>query len=304
MNLPKKIQIREVGPRDGLQAEKNLVSTENKIELINRIFKCNIRMIEATSFVNPRAIPQLSDAEQVITRINRPVDSVVSALVGNSRGVQRAIRAGVEEIQVVISASEEHNRRNVNMDIIKSIQQLEGVVPEAFQSGVVVRAAIATAFGCPFEGEISIKQVLWLVGVFLEMGIKQVTLADTAGLGDPLLVSRVVGEIWNRYPNIELALHFHDTRGLGLANSLAGMQSGVTILEASLGGLGGCPFIPKATGNIATEDLVFMCEKMGVDTNVQLEEMLETARWLEKVIGRELPGRVMKAEASESCTPI
>ncbi len=296
MNLPAKVRIREVGPRDGLQVEKIFVPTEAKIELINRIFNCQIKLIEATSFVNPRAIPQLSDAEQVITQIDRPPGSVVSALVGNQRGVQRAIRSGVDEVQVVISASEAHNQRNVNMQIKESLRQLGEVVPEALKAGVVVRAAIATAFGCPFEGKIPFKQIFWLTDEFRGLGIKQITLADTAGLGDPLLVSRMVGEVWNRHPDLELALHFHDTRGLGLANSLAGLQAGVTILEASLGGLGGCPFIPKATGNIATEDLVFMCSRMGVETNISLEQILESARWLEKIIGRELPGRVMKIE--------
>jgi hydroxymethylglutaryl-CoA lyase len=304
MKLPAKVQIREVGPRDGLQAEKNFVPTEAKIELINRIFNCQIKLIEATSFVNPRAIPQLSDAEQVITQIDRPSGSVVSALVGNQRGVQRAIRSGVDEVQVVISASEVHNQRNVNMPIAESLRQLGEVVPQALQAGVVVRAAIATAFGCPFEGEISLKQIFWLTDEFRDLGIKQITLADTAGLGDPLLVSRLVGEVWNRHPELELALHFHDTRGLGLANSLAGLQSGVTILEASLGGLGGCPFIPRATGNIATEDLVFMCDRMGVETNVSLAQILDAARWLETIIGRELPGRVMKIEGFPQDCPL
>lgn len=298
MILPAMVQIREVGPRDGLQAEKNFVPTAAKIEMINRIFNCRIQLIEATSFVNPRAIPQLSDAEAVVAGINRPAGSVVSALVGNQRGVQRAIRSRIDEVQVVISASEAHNQRNVNMRISESLQQLEEVVPKARQANIVVRAAIATAFGCPFEGQIPLKQIFWLTDKFRDLGIEQITLADTAGLGDPLLVGRLVGEVWNRHPSLQLALHFHDTRGLGLANSLAGLQAGVTIMEASLGGLGGCPFIPRATGNIATEDLVFMCSRMGVETNISLDRILDSARWLEKIIGRELPGRVMKTEGN------
>jgi len=301
MNLPARIEIREVGPRDGLQAESIFIPTEKKIELINHIIQSGIKLIEATSFVNPKAIPQLRDAEMVVAGIDRSPDLTISALVGNSRGVQRAVKARVDEVQVVISASEEHNKRNVNMSISQSLKQLEEMVPHAAQSNLVVRAAIATAFGCPFEGKIPLKQILWLVGVFQELGIKQITLADTAGLGDPLLVTQVVEQVRAHYPQIELALHFHDTRGLGLANSLAGMQSGITILEASLGGLGGCPFIPRATGNIATEDLIFMCERMGVETGVNLTSLIKAAQWLERLIGRELPGRVMKAGISSAC---
>ena len=301
MNLPEQIQIREVGPRDGLQAEPEFMATENKIELINRLFQAGFKMMEATSFVNPKAIPQLRDAEQVVKGINRSAEITVSALVGNIRGVKRALMAGADEVQVVISASEEHNRRNVNMSIRQSLIQLEEVVPQAQQSNLVVRAAIATAFGCPFEGEIPLKKILGLINNFQQLGIKQVTLADTAGLGDPLLVTKIIQGVREGYPQIELALHFHDTRGLGLANALAGLQSGVTILEASLGGLGGCPFIPRATGNIATEDLVFMVERMGIQTGIDLTKILTTARWLENLVGHELPGKVLKAGISGGC---
>ncbi|NLK52778.1 MAG: hydroxymethylglutaryl-CoA lyase [Syntrophomonadaceae bacterium] len=301
MNLPEQIQIREVGPRDGLQAEPEFMATENKIALINQLFQAGFKMMEATSFVNPKAIPQLRDAEQVVKGINRSAEITVSALVGNIRGVKRALMAGADEVQVVISASEEHNRRNVNMSIRQSLIQLEEVVPQAQQSNLVVRAAIATAFGCPFEGEIPLKKILGLINNFQQLGIKQVTLADTAGLGDPLLVTKIIQGVREGYPQIELALHFHDTRGLGLANALAGLQSGVTILEASLGGLGGCPFIPRATGNIATEDLVFMVERMGIQTGIDLTKILTTARWLENLVGHELPGKVLKAGISGGC---
>lgn len=300
MKLPKSIIIRDVGPRDGLQAESNFIETETKIKLIQHLAQCGIRMVEATSFVSPKAIPQLRDAESVVKEIRKISGLVISALVGNIKGVQRAITAGVDEVQVVISASEEHNKRNVNKSIRESLLQLKDIISEAQKADIQVRAAIATAFGCPFQGKISVRQILWMVENFVEMGIKQVTLADTAGLGDPFLVEEVVTETKNKYPQVELALHFHDTRGLGLANSLAGLQSGVTIFETSLGGLGGCPFIPQATGNIATEDLVFMCERMGIHTGVNLDKIVEAAKWLERLLGRQLPGHIIKTY--KACT--
>lgn len=298
MHLPSKITVREVGPRDGLQAENRFVETNDKICLINKLWECGIKMIEATSFVSPRAIPQLQDAEAVVQGISRYSGTTVSALVGNARGVERALEAGIDEIQVVISASEAHNQRNVNMSIKESLRQLEQVAAKAWASGLVVRAAIATAFGCPFEGKIAYSRIKEMTTALQGMGIKQVTLADTAGLGNPLQVYSLVNAFRDDFPTLEVALHFHDTRGLGLANSLAGLQTGVTILEASIGGMGGCPFIPRATGNIATEDLVFMCESMGVETGIRLDKLLEVALWLEGVLGHTLSGKLLQLQRS------
>jgi len=296
MYLPSKIIVREVGPRDGLQAESCFVETSRKVDLINRLWECGLKMIESTSFVSPQAIPQLQDAEAVIAGINRPPGSTVSALVGNARGVERALKAGVDEVQVVISASEAHNRRNVKMSIEESLRQLEQAAEKAWSSGLVIRAAIATAFGCPFEGRITYSRIQEMTKALQAMGIKQITLADTAGLGNPLQVYSLVNSFRDDFPELEVALHFHDTRGLGLANSLAGLQAGVTVLEASVGGMGGCPFIPQATGNIATEDLVFMCESMDIATGVDLDRLLETAKWLEEVLGHALPGRLLQLQ--------
>ena len=294
MQLPRRVFIREVGPRDGLQPEQRFLETEKKIELVNRLLGCGIRMVEATSFVSPRAIPQLRDAEAVVGGVGRPPGAVISALVGNARGVERARQAGVDEVQVVISASESHNRRNVNMSIEQSLDQLDATIQAAAGTSLRVRAAVAVAFGCPFEGEIGEARIKEMIKGYHQRGIRQVTLADTAGMGNPRQVFKLVSLLREAFPDLELALHFHDTRGLGLANALAGMQAGVEILESSIGGLGGCPFIPRATGNIATEDLVNMCELMGVNTGVDLARLLLLARWLQGEMGRQLPGRLLK----------
>lgn len=294
MQLPRRVFIREVGPRDGLQPEQRFLETGKKIELVNRLLGCGIRMVEATSFVSPRAIPQLRDAEEVVAGLKRPPGAVVSALVANARGVERAQQAGVDEVQVVISASESHNQRNVNMSIKQSLDQLDATIEAAAGTQLRVRAAVAVAFGCPFEGEIGEARVEEMIREYHSRGIRQVTLADTAGMGNPRQVFKLVRLLRESFPDLELALHFHDTRGLGLANALAGMQAGVEILESSIGGMGGCPFIPQATGNIATEDLVNMCELMGVATGVDLAELISLARWLQGEMGKQLPGRLLQ----------
>ncbi|NPV90484.1 MAG: hydroxymethylglutaryl-CoA lyase [Firmicutes bacterium] len=302
MHLPQRVMIREVGPRDGLQAESTFIETRDKIGLINGLIACGIDQIEATSMVNPRAIPQLRDAEEVVRGIGRKPRLVISALVGNARGVERAIRAGVDEVQMVISVSETHNQRNMNMSIAESLTQLEKVMLTSSGTGLKVRAAAAVTFGCPFEGKIPVERLINLVSEYRGLGIRQVTLADTAGLGNPRQVYEVVNELRDHFPCLDLALHFHDTRGLGLANVVAGMQAGIEIIESSIGGLGGCPFIPRATGNIATEDLVFLCESMGVETGVSLAGLFEVVKQFEEVLGKRMPGRLRQTLDDNGCT--
>lgn len=290
MQWPGAIKIREVGPRDGLQNETTFVPTAIKIELIKSLVQAGVNNIEATSFVHPRAVPQLSDAELVLAGLGATVNNVViSALVANMKGLQRALAAGIQEVMVVISASESHNKANVQMPVQKSLQVVKEMGLAVSGSSTKVRGAVATAFGCPVQGSISCRQVGVVVEGMLTAGIKAITLADTAGMGHPRQVYNLVRELSHRYPEADWALHFHDNQGLALANIIAGIQAGVTTLESSVGGLGGCPFIPDAPGNVATEDVVFMLNQMGIETAIDLKGILHCKHMLEKALGRTLP---------------
>jgi len=290
---PDYVTIREVGPRDGLQNENKFIPSHLKIKLIRALIKTGVGTIEATSFVHPRAIPQLSDAELVLNSLRDIPDNVLlSALVGNVKGMQRALNTNVREVVVVVSASEDHNRANVKMSVGESLQAIREISFLASGGGTVIRGAVATAFGCPYQGKINYDQVSVVVEGMLEAGIKEITLADTAGLGHPRQVYNLIRKLSAKYPEVTWALHFHDTRGLGLANVVMGIQAGVTILESSVGGLGGCPFIPGATGNVPTEDLVFMLHSMGIRTSIDLEGIIRCTYLLEEILGRRLPARV------------
>lgn len=297
MQWPDQILIREVGPRDGLQNEAKYVPVETKISLIKTLAQAGVTAIEATSFVHPRAVPQLKDAESLIEGIGSiPVGLVLSALVGNVKGVQRAAGAGVKEVMVVISASDTHNRANLNMSTAESLQGLREICALASEAGIRVRGAVATAFGCPYQGYIGEDEVRVVVEGMLNEGVREITLADSAGLGNPRQVFNISGGFVSFYPGVDWALHFHDTRGLGLANIVAGIQAGVVILESSVGGLGGCPFIPGAAGNVPTEDLVYMLDRMGIKTGIDLDELLKGTQILETVFGRKMPARVRRKD--------
>jgi len=295
LHWPGKVLVREVGLRDGLQNEKTVLPTEKKIALIRELTGAGISAIEATSFVHPRAVPQLADAEAVLAGIGAPGPGVtISALVGNVKGMQRALEmlhTPLREIVVVVSASEAHNRANLNRSVAESLAELVEICRLA-EGRLRVRGAVATAFGCPYQGAIGIYAVARVIEGMVAAGIREITLADTAGMGNPRQVYDLAGEVGERYSGVDWALHLHDTRGLGLANALAGVLAGVTILECSLGGLGGCPFIPGATGNVATGDLVHMLHKMGVETGMDLRRVLQCTASLERLLGRNLPARI------------
>lgn len=297
MRWPEKVLIREVGPRDGLQNESAFIPTAVKIELIAGLAGAGVKAIEATSFVHPRAVPQLGDAEAVVEGVARlfkqngaeaPSPPVISALIGNMRGLERAVRAGVKEVVAVVSASEAHNRANMNMTVRESLQQVREMGAAATAAGVRLRGAVATAFGCPYQGDITPGRVANVVEGMLQAGVDEITLADTAGLGDPRRVYELVVFLAARYPRTVWALHFHDNRGLALANCVTGLQAGVRILESSVAGLGGCPFIPEAAGNVATERLVYMLHRMGVDTGINADALAGCAFRLEEHLGRKL----------------
>ena len=293
--MKRRIFIHDVVARDGLQIEPQWVPTEQKIELIDRLSGTGLDRIEVTSFVSPKAIPNLRDAEAVMTGITRNPNVTYVTLVPNTRGAERALGAKADQIILVVSVSETHNRANVRRSVAESFAGFSEVFEVIRNSGVSVVGALATSFGCPFEGEIPERQVMDAVARYVDLGVAGVTLADTTGMANPRQVESLVQRVRERWPQLELALHFHNTRGMGLANVVAGLRAGVARFEGCLGGLGGCPFAPGATGNICTEDLVHMLHCMGYETGVDLDALLATARWLQEVVGHELPGQVVKA---------
>ncbi|MDW7651810.1 MAG: hydroxymethylglutaryl-CoA lyase [Bacillota bacterium] len=295
------ILIREVGLRDGLQNEQQFVPTEDKIELARALTEAGLREIEATSFVSPRAVPQLRDGREMIESLGQQEGVSYSALVVNRRGAEDAIAAGVKELQLVLSASETHSMKNVRMSVDEALGQIAEISALAKEHNVIIRTALATTFGCPFEGKMPFERVYSLVDKLFEVGVERVSLADTAGLGNPQQVSELCRGILERFPQNGFSLHFHDTRGLGLACALAGVWGGIKVIESSIGGLGGCPFIPNATGNIATEDLVYMLESMGIDTGLNWQKLMDAALLAEKILGRELGSRQLALARSHQC---
>jgi hydroxymethylglutaryl-CoA lyase len=297
MTYPQSAQIVEVGPRDGLQNEETPIPTDAKIELIDRLSASGLTHIEVTAFVNPARIPQLADAEEVCKRIARRDGITYSALVPNSKGYDRATGpAGLRDIAVFLSASETHNQRNIGTSIQGAFERYREVAERAASDGVKVRGYVSVAFGCPYEGFVPRDRVVAIARQLLDMGCYQVSLGDTTGLGNPAQVSETVTDLRASGAEKEqIALHLHDTRGTGLANALAGLGAGVTTFDSSVGGLGGCPYAPGATGNVATDELVFMLEEMGVTTGVDLEVILEAAEGVARVLGKDVPSRYLKA---------
>ena len=292
---PLHVEVTEVGPRDGFQAERAFVPTARKIEFLDRLIDAGVPRIEATSFVSPRAVPQLADAEEVMRGIDRTREVVLAALVPNERGALRAAEAAVDEMVVFLSASESHNRKNVNRSIEESLAGLEAVARVAEEAGTPVHGAISTSFGCPFEGDVPAARVGEIARRFRHFGFAGASLGDTTGMATPPLVAAAVAAVREAAPGLGLGLHFHNTRGIGLANVMAGLALGVDKYEASFGGIGGCPFAPKATGNICTEDLVYLLEEMGIGTGIDLRKLSGIACDVEGAVGHALPGQIMKA---------
>ncbi|MYJ95359.1 MAG: hydroxymethylglutaryl-CoA lyase [Proteobacteria bacterium] len=295
MNHPLHAQITEVGTRDGFQAERAFIPTGQKIEFIDRLADAGVPRIEATSFVSPRAVPQLADAAEVMAGVDRTRATVLAALVPNKRGALRAAEAAVDEMVVFVSASESHNRKNVNRTVEESLAGFEDVARVAGDAEIAVSGAISVSFGCPFEGEVAPERVGQIARRFQQLGFAGASLGDTTGMATPPLVAAAVAAVREAAPGLGLGLHFHNTRGIGLANVMAGLGLGVDRYESSFGGIGGCPFAPKATGNICTEDLVYLLEEMGIDTGINLRKLSAIACDVETAVGHELPGQIMKA---------
>ncbi|MDR5797347.1 hydroxymethylglutaryl-CoA lyase [Caballeronia sp. LZ008] len=286
--------VQEVAPRDGLQIEKQWVETEDKIALIDALSACGFSRIEAGSFVSPKAIPALRDGDAVFNGIRRGRGVIYVALVPNVKGAERALAAGADELNLVMSASETHNRANMRMSCESSMAGFGDVVRLA-SGKASLNATVATAFGCPFEGRIDEERVVSIARTYREMGIDGITLADTTGMANPRQVARLVARVLEHVPAADLTLHFHNTRGLGLANVLAAYDTGARRFDAALGGLGGCPFAPGASGNICTEDLVNMCDEMSIPTGIDLPRLIALSRTLPALVGHEVSGQVAKA---------
>jgi len=292
--LPSAVEMVEVGPRDGLQIVQEFVPTEKKIELVDALFASGIRRMEVTSFVHPKFVPQLKDAADVLAGIKRE-GRVCMAMVPNLKGAERAVGAEVDMLDVIVSASESHNRSNVRRSIEESLEGFVPIFALAREAGVSVRASLATSFGCPFEGDVPVDQVLRVSRRLHELGVMEIALCDTTGMANPLQVSRVVRACLDEIPDLQWVAHFHNTRGAGSANLMAALMEGITIFDASIAGLGGCPFAPGATGNVPTEDMVHMLHEMGIETGIDLPALIATAQLAEETIGEVLPGQVMKA---------
>lgn len=294
-DIPTSISVREVGPRDGLQNEPP-VPTGGKVALIDALSRTGVSRIEAVSFVHPQAVPQMADAAEVWSAIDRSDKVRYSALVPNLKGARRALDAGFDEIEVVISASDVHNRKNVNRSVQESLDEAARIVALAHDRGAVVQVVIATAFGSPFTGDdVPVERVVRVAGRALRDGADLLGYGDTTGMATPSRVSALVGQTRMAFPDVAVGLHFHNTRGTGLANVLAALDLGVADFDASVGGLGGCPFAPGASGNIATEEFVHMVEDMGIDSGIDLDALLDAAARAERLVGRTLPSQVLRA---------
>jgi hydroxymethylglutaryl-CoA lyase len=297
--LPKRVDVYEVGPRDGLQNELRTLPTRAKARLIDALVAAGEKRIEVTSFVSPKWIPQLADAEELLRLVGRREGVVFSALVPNLKGLERAKEAGLEEAAVFISASEAHSKKNINKSIAEALGGAREVTVAALKAGMRVRGYLSTVWGCPYEGSVPVERVVDICRQLVDAGLYQLSLGDTIGVGTPRQTEEILEALLKHIPPEKLALHMHDTRGTALANALVGLSAGVTTFDASIGGLGGCPYAPGAAGNLATEDAVFMLHGMGVETGINLDRLVEAGEIAQELIGRKLAGKYLQAALGE-----
>jgi len=295
LNIPKQINIKEVGPRDGLQNESVVIPTHVKLEWINKLMDAGATYIELTSFVSPKWIPALADHAVLAQQYTRRAGVTTAALVPNMKGLERALQVDIDEISVFMSASETHNLKNINKSIAATMPLLKEVIEHALASRKTVRAYVSTVFGCPYEGRIEQQQVCRIIDQLLEYGAQEISLGDTIGIATPIQVHQLMSDLLQRYTADQLALHFHDTYGRGLANVMAAMQLGLTTFDSSAGGLGGCPYAYGAAGNIATEDLVDLCHSQGIETGIDLNAYCEASLFIQSYLHKRLPSRYVQA---------
>lgn len=298
MNFPNQVNIKEVGPRDGLQNEAELVPADAKIDWINMLSDTGAPYIEISSFVHPNWIPQLKDATEVAKKIKRNPDVTYAALVPNNQGLDRALEVNVDEICLFLSASETHNKNNINKTINQTLPIIENVSRKAKQSNKQVRGYVSTVFGCPYEGDIDIEKVISICDRLLTMGVDEISIGDTIGVADPVQVDKVLTELLKYFPKEKLAMHFHDTRGTALANVLVSLNHGITNFDSAVGGLGGCPYAKGASGNLATDDLLYMLHRMGIETGMNIDKVIESALYIENYVSN-LSSHQMKIINSE-----
>lgn len=293
--MNKTVEIVEVGPRDGLQSEPGVMPTATKVEFIERLIEAGLRRLEVTSFVNPKKVPQMADAEQVLAGLRKRPDVWYVGLVLNRKGFDRAVAAGCNEIGMAVVASDTFNRRNQGVGTEDSIAAWLDIAKAAHAAGVRPQVTVSAAFGCPFEGEVPVSRVIEIAKRVAEGNPHEIAFADTIGVGVPSQVSEIIGRAREALPGVRLRCHFHNTRNTGLANAWAAWEAGAATLDSSLGGLGGCPFAPKATGNIPTEDLAYLLARSGVETGLDLDRLVEAGVWLTDLLGRTLPSMVTRA---------
>jgi len=291
------VRLVEVGPRDGLQNEKRILPAADKIELIDRLGDCGLKSIEATSFVSPKWVPQLADAAEVYTGIRKRDGVSYPVLVPNEKGYERAIEVGVREVAVFSAASEAFNRKNINAGIDESLARFAPVMERARADGVKVRGYVSTVLGCPYQGEVPLSDVVRVSRALHEMGCYEVSLGDTIGIGTPVKARAMLEAVAEEVPMSALAVHFHDTRGQALANILACLEAGVRVVDSAVSGTGGCPYAQGASGNVASEDVVYMLQGMGMETGIDLGRLIETGNWLSSRLGHETASRVARASA-------
>ena len=297
--LPKSVQIKEVGPRDGLQNEKRFIETADKIAFIDELSETGLDYLEVTSFVHPKWIPQLADATEVLKAIKRQKGITYAALVPNSKGLDRALEAGVDEVSIFMSASEGHNKANINKTIDETFPILKEVVAGALSSGKTVRGYISTVIACPYDGYVQPTQVVKVADRLFEMGVTEISLGDTIGVGVPTQVDTLLKEILHYFNANQIAMHFHDTRGTALANVMTSLSHGINKFDSAIGGLGGCPYAKGASGNVATEDLLYLLNGMGIETGISLDKIQQTALFLEQKMGERLNSKLVAVARGE-----
>ncbi len=298
MKLPSRVLITEVGPRDGLQNEKQPVSTDAKVELCTRLLQAGVRQLEATSFVSPKWVPQMADAAEVMARLPRPAGVTVSVLTPNMKGFEAALAAGADEVVIFAAASETFSMRNINCSIAESIERFRPVAQAAKQHRLRLRAALSVAFGCPYEGEVPVAAVVDVASRLRDLGCDEIGIADTIGVGTAAQVERVFDAVAREVPLDRLSGHFHDTYGQAIANVVASLQAGVFRFDSSIAGLGGCPYAKGATGNVATEDVVYLMHGLGIETGLDLDALVDTGQWISRELGRASASRAGNAIAA------
>ncbi len=298
MKLPDKVTICEVGPRDGLQNEEMVLSVDEKVELINAIAEAGYKVIEVGSFMSPKAVPQMASTDEVFKKMDKKEGVEYRALVANLKGVERAIACGCKKVKLNVSASRKHNLANLNMTPEESVSKFKECVDLAVSNGLGISGSISMPFGSPWEHKIPVEDVKKIVESYLNVGITEISLSDASGMAVPNQVYKLCTELKETYPEVKWILHFHNTRGAGNANVLAGMQAGITWFDSSFGGLGGCPFVPGAAGNVISEDLIHMLEEMGIDTGIDLDKAIAVSRRVQDIVGHSLPGYILRAGKS------